>query len=248
MTEGAESVPPDTEHRRGSVRSRLTSRSFTFGCLLLGGLLAIVGSAQPWWRAVGGDAQVAFKGTEATGGLSQALAVVTLAGTLLVLVLRSRGRRVVAVALAATGLGVVVAGALRLRPTGDAVRTRMREVSLIDQYALTATPWPWVFAAGGALVVLGAVALLFGAPTWAVTATRFERDTPEPTESVADPSGIWKAQDAGLDPTDLHPDVHEGRTGDTMVTDSHCDSEIPSPHRGRGQPESGPQGRTPSPG
>jgi uncharacterized membrane protein (TIGR02234 family) len=204
--------------------------------LLLGGLLAVVATAQPWWRAAGGGAQVSFKGTEATTGLSQALAVVTLAGTLLVLVLRARGRRVVAVLLGAVGVGMALVGALRLRPGSDAVRTKMREVSLIDQYALSATLWPWAFAAAGVVVVVGAAALLVGAPHWTSTATRFERPTSESRhpdalgEASEDPAALWKALDAGIDPTSWpahsqdepspHPDVHLEEARDTMVANT----------------------------
>ena len=48
-------------------------------------------------------------------------------------------------------------GALRVRPSADAVRTQVREVSLADQFALTGTAWPWVYAAAGVLVLAGAV-------------------------------------------------------------------------------------------
>ncbi|MET1007701.1 MAG: Trp biosynthesis-associated membrane protein [Propionibacteriaceae bacterium] len=203
------------------------SRSVTFVCLLLGGLLAVVSSAQPWWRAAGTGAAVTFKGTEATGGLSQALAVVTLAGTLLVLVLKVRGRQVLAVLLVVAGLGVVIVGALRLRPTSEAVRDKIRTVSLIDQYALTSTAWPWVFAAAGVLGTIGAVTLFLGARHWPVRAERFERSGPTPLENVGDdPAGVWKALDAGLDPTTdaepsdtpipADPDVHNLGSGDTM--------------------------------
>jgi uncharacterized membrane protein (TIGR02234 family) len=223
---------------RPPLRARLTSRSSTFAALLLGGLLAVVSTAQPWWRALGSGAQVVFKGTEATGGLSQALAVVSLAGTLLVLVLRVRGRQVLAVLLGLTGAGIVLVGALRLRPTGDAVRTKLAEVSLISQYALTATAWPWVFALAGLLVVLGAVALLLGAPSWSVGAARFDRRTVDPLESVDDdPAALWKAQDAGLDPTSGpegspddrpgDPNVQIGDPGDTMVPNKREDHQRP---------------------
>jgi uncharacterized membrane protein (TIGR02234 family) len=221
-----------TGPERPTPVSRLTSRSTTFALLLLGGLAAVVSTAQPWWRAEGGGAKVAFTGTEATGGLSQALAVVCLAGSLLVLVLRVRGRRVLAVLLALAGLGVLLVGALRRRPTGDAVRTKLAEVSLINQYAVSPTLWPWVFAAAGAVLTAGAVALLVGAPSWAATAGRFDRRAAvDPlATAVDDPAGIWKAQDAGLDPTAgpdeqppvaaCDPDVQIDDPGDTMVANS----------------------------
>lgn len=227
--------------------ARLSSRATTFALLLLGGLLAVVATAQPWWRAVGGGSQVTFTGTQSTGGLSQALAVVALAGTLLVLVLRVTGRRLVAGILAAVGLGLVLVGALRSRPSGDAVRTRMREVTLLDQYAVSPTLWPWVFAVAGLILLSGAAALAVGAPRWFATAARFERPGPDGARPAADdPHAIWKALDAGLDPTappDADgataappPDVQIGGSGDTMVANT---DEQPPARQQSGRPERG---------
>jgi uncharacterized membrane protein (TIGR02234 family) len=220
------------------------------GSLLLGGLLGLVATAQPWWRAAGEGAQVAFPGTEATRGLSQALAVVCLAGVLLVLVLKVSGRRLLAVLLGLVALGQVLVGALRLRPTSDAVRTKIREVSLVDQYALTPTPWPWVYALAGLVVLCGAVSLLLGARAWAVSAGRFERAVPGPAEVTSDdPAAIWKALDAGLDPTTTpnedqapatgDPDVRFAGAGDTMVANDGRFDPLPSAPHQSGQKLSG---------
>ena len=99
-------------------------------------MLALVAGSRAWWRAAGTGVSVAFTGTEATGGLAQALALVALAGVLLALVLRSRGRRVLGVLLVLAGAGAVVLGLLRPRPASGAVRTRVLEVSLADSFAL----------------------------------------------------------------------------------------------------------------
>lgn len=225
-TPGAGSGP-----RTRTARS-WASRPVTLGWLLLGGLVAVVASAQPWWRASGTDAQVAFTGAEATGGLSQALAVVTLAGSLLVLVLKLVGRRVLGVLLAVAGMSQTVVGLLRQQPSGETVRSRIREVSLADQYALSPTLWPWVTALAGVLVILGATALLVGSASWTTTRSRFEREALQPQDVVAadDPAGLWKAMDAGLDPTDperqdtpddTDPDVHNESPGDTMGANRH---------------------------
>ncbi|HEX3206571.1 MAG TPA: Trp biosynthesis-associated membrane protein, partial [Propionibacteriaceae bacterium] len=146
----------------------MRSRALAFGCLLLGGGLALVGSAQPWWRAVGEGVAVKFSGTQATGGLSQALAIVALAGTLLMLALRTRGRRVIGALLLLVGAGIAVVGGLRLQPSADAVRSQVREVSLADAFQVSATAWPWVFALSGVLVVAGAVLTMTTAGTWPI--------------------------------------------------------------------------------
>ena len=121
----------------------MRSRALAFGCLLTGGALALVGSAQPWWCATGGAFALSLSGTQATGGLSQALALVALAGTLLMLALRTRGRRVIGALLLLVGVGLAVVGGLGLQPSADAVGSEGRAVSLGDTFQLSATAWPW---------------------------------------------------------------------------------------------------------
>jgi len=144
----------------------MRSRALAFGCLLSGGALALIASAQPWWRATGDGLAVTFTGTQATAGLSQALAIVALAGTLLMLALRARGRRVVGALLAVLGLGIGLAGGLRLQPSADAVRSQVREVSLVDAFRLSTTAWPWIFALSGVLIVVGAIVTMITAGSW----------------------------------------------------------------------------------
>lgn len=197
----------------------LASRGAALGALLGGAGLGLVAAAQPWWRAAAEGAAVGFTGSEVTGGLAQALAGVTLAGTLLALALRVRGRRVLAVLLAAVGVGMVATGALRASPAAEAVRGRVRQVSLTDQFALTVTAWPWAYAAAGLLVLAGAVLLGAGALRWQDRAGRFDRAASSggsppgsiPADLGDDPAGAWRRLDAGEDPTadppTGHPDV-----------------------------------------
>jgi uncharacterized membrane protein (TIGR02234 family) len=202
----------------------MKGRASALALLLAGGALALVASAQPWWRAIGDGVSVGFTGSEATAGLSQALAVVVLAGALLILVLGVRGRRIVGGLLIAAGLGVVLLGGLRIRPSAEAVRTQVREVSLADQFALTGTAWPWVYAAAGLLVIAGAASVIINASRWRPSAARFERGSRTgPTYGAADPADVWRALDAGEDPTieagggaGDDPDVRKRPTGDTM--------------------------------
>lgn len=192
-------------------------RSLAYAGLVLGGGLAAITAAQPWFRAVGQDVAVAITGVQSTAGLSQALAVVTLAGALLVLVLQARGRRLVAVLLGLVGASIVLVGVLRVEPSSEAVLTQVREVSLADQFALNPTPWAWVYAVAGALVVAGAVLTATTAHRWPTRVDRFARD-PAPARPVAvtdEPADVWKALDAGMDPT-VDPDVRHPVPGDTM--------------------------------
>lgn len=190
-------------------------RPLALGFLAAGGLLGVVAAAQPWWRATGDGVAVAFSGTEATAGLSQALAVVVLAGWVLILVLRARGRRVLAAVLTLAGVGMLVTGVWRPRPSTAAVLTQVREVSLIDQFALAGTPWPWIYACAGLLVTAAAVLVVHTAARWP-SVDRFERTGPAApaVSSDADPADVWRAMDAGVDPTSL--DVREDTRGDRM--------------------------------
>jgi uncharacterized membrane protein (TIGR02234 family) len=212
----------------------VTRRSGVFALLALGGLLALVGSAQPWWRAVAEGTSVSFSGTEASGGLSQALGVVALAGLLLALTLRAVGRRVLAVLLGLTGLGMALVGSLRLQPSPDAVRTRVRQVSLVDQFSLTTTVWPWLYVVAGVVVLAAALLLWVGAPRWPERPSRFARpgteavpvaaDATAALDLEADPTRAWQALDRGLDPTApadpdpavRDPDVQNVARRDTM--------------------------------
>ncbi|MCW2812220.1 MAG: hypothetical protein JWP61_2678, partial [Friedmanniella sp.] len=162
----------------------MRSRPLAYAGLLLGGALAVVASAQPWWRAVGEGIAVRFSGTEVTGGLSQALAVVVLAGALLSLALRARGRRLLGGLLALAGVGLVLVGAVRSRPSAETVRTQVRTVSLADQFALVATVWPALYLAAGVLVLAGAAVMASRAPRWASRADRYRRAA-EPAHAVA---------------------------------------------------------------
>jgi uncharacterized membrane protein (TIGR02234 family) len=209
---------------------------------VLAGVAGLFGSAQPWFRATGDTAApegaITFSAAEATGGLTQALASVVLAGVLLTLVLAVRGRRVLAVLLAATGIGMVLVAALRLPPSAAAVRSRFRQVSLADSYLLDGTGWPWVYGVAGALVVAGAVLLWIGSPGWRRRTSRYEpaaaagaaadpaasraTGTVNPTAVPDDPAGAWRALDAGLDPTDdgaepPRPDHESTATSDPDV-------------------------------
>lgn len=206
---------PDPAAAARTRATRLRSRALLPG--LLGAVLALVSGAQPWWRATGEGVAVTFTGTESTAGLSQALGVVALAGLLLVLVLRTRGRRVVGVLLTLTGLGIVGVGALRQRPSATTVRNQVREVSLADSFELAASVWSYAYAGTGLLVLVCGLTTLLTAGRWPARVDRFSRSAERAAGTTADddPAEVWRAQDAGLDPTS-GPDVRIAGPHDTM--------------------------------
>ena len=209
-------------------------RSLALGGLAVGAVLALVAGSGAWWRAAGTGVSVAFTGTEATGGLAQALALVALAGVLLALVLRSRGRRVLGVLLTLAGVGAVVLGLLRPRPASGAVRTRVLEVSLADSFALTGTAWPYAYALAGLLVGAAALLMALTAARWPSRAARFERAGAGEVPGAGvladarrddDPAALWRLLDAGVDPTTTaEPAPGETAPGETgRPTDEQTD-------------------------
>jgi hypothetical protein len=178
----------------------LSSRSVSLTGLLAGGLLGLVAAGQAWWRAVGSGVSVSLSGSAATGGLATALAVVVPAGVLLVLTLGTRGRRAVGVLVALAGIGMLVTGAFRSRPTAATVRDKMAAVSLIDSFTLHATAWGSLYAAAGALVAGAALLLVLTAGSWPLRTARFDRRTAA-VDLAEDPAQAWRALDAGVDPT-----------------------------------------------
>jgi uncharacterized membrane protein (TIGR02234 family) len=200
------------------------SRGVAFAGLLAGGLLGLLAGSRPWWRAEGSGASVAFTGNEASGGLTWALPAVVLAGELLALVLRARGRRVVAVLVGLAGVGMVITGLLRSAPTAEGVRTRLAQVSLVDAFTLTPTAWPWVFAGAGLLATTGAAVMFGFATRWPVRSTRFERASATGALDPADDAtAAWQALDAGEDPT-VDPRVQSDVSGDTMEIQGGSDT------------------------
>ena len=180
----------------------MTSRSLTFALLLAGAGLALVAGSQSWSRATSGPVSVAFTGNQVTGGLAQTLALTVLAGTLLMLVLRVRGRRAVGALLGLLGVGLVLVGVLRQAPSVTLVRQQVLDISLLDTVALRSTVWPWVYAGAGALVIAGGGLTMLRSGRWPGRTDRFRRDAaPVRAVSPDDPAGLWKAMDAGLDPT-----------------------------------------------
>lgn len=173
----------------------MKSRAIAFALLIGGAVLMLVTASLPWYEA-GGVAT--FSGADSTGGLAQALALVVLPGVLLMLVLRRTGRRVVAGLVAVIGLAAAALLPWQ-RPSAGEVIAELRKQTLEDSYRLTATGAGIGYALAALLVVAGAVLVLLRAPHWPQRTARFER--PSSTPPSDDPAAIWKAIDAGEDPT-----------------------------------------------
>jgi uncharacterized membrane protein (TIGR02234 family) len=138
----------------------------------------------------------------------------------LLLALRTRGRRIIGALLALIGVGLAMVGGLGLRPSADAFGSQLRQVSLAE--TLSATVWPWIFVGSGVLITIGAVLTMITAGTWPSRSDRFRPGSGKSEGPASDdPAELWKAMDAGLDPTTdaakvPYPNVHNREPGDTM--------------------------------
>jgi hypothetical protein len=157
----------------------MSRRPLALGLLLGGSLLTV---ATSWADSRAGQ------------NLPQALALVALVGSVLILVLRVRGRRVAGLLLAVDGLMMALAAAIQ---SGTAVS------------ALVA------YAFGGLLVTSGGLSTMIAGARWSAAADRFERSRAATLAGTDNPADLWRAMDAGLDPT-ADPDVRKGDSGDTM--------------------------------
>jgi hypothetical protein len=86
------------------------------------------------------------------------------------------------------------------------VLTELRKHSLADSYQLHATGGSIAYAICWLAVLAGAAIVLVRAQHWPQRASRFERTAPQaviPTDPDEEPdtAAIWKAIDAGQDPT-----------------------------------------------
>lgn len=170
---------------------------------LAGGALAAVAGTNDWARA-GGDAAGVSVRAAATGSeaapLVVALALVALASWGVVLVLRGRVRRVVAVVGGLAALGAVVA---TLTATGSARRVAVAAVvakgATGDAHA-DLTAWPFAAVAGGLLCLAAFAVAVVRATGWPAMGSKYDAPTAR-TQQPASDQDLWRALDEGRDPT-----------------------------------------------
>ncbi|MEV6697641.1 TIGR02234 family membrane protein [Streptomyces sp. NPDC051453] len=204
----AGTASPETAAARNGRRS--LAAALLFGAV--GAAVALLSSRQEWASGSatvpGGSFPLAAKGSDVTG-VPAALAIVGLAALVAVFAVRRAGRTLVAGLLALSGAGAVVAAVLG---AGDSAALDEKAAEVSGNTAATIgslghTVWPYVGAAGGALILLaGLLALRYGR-SWPSMGGRYERDgTPRPRKAARTvdperPEELWKALDRGEDPT-----------------------------------------------
>ncbi|MBP2049005.1 putative membrane protein (TIGR02234 family) [Streptomyces griseochromogenes] len=204
-------VPHPPSEAAAPVRSGRRSLAVALLCGALGAAVTLLATRQRWAdgtaTVAGGALPLTAKGSDVTG-VPAALAIVGLAALVAVFAVRRAGRLVVAGLLALSGAGIVVAALAGARD-GSALDEKAAQATgdtSATVTALTHTGWPYVAAAGGALILLaGLLALRYGR-LWPAMSGRYERGADRPRRKARPvdperPEEIWKALDRGEDPT-----------------------------------------------
>ncbi|MFI6488088.1 TIGR02234 family membrane protein [Streptomyces sp. NPDC050564] len=208
-------VPHPRSEAAGPARSGRRSLAVALLAGALGAAVALLSTRQSWSEGTatvaGGAFPLTAKGSDVTG-VPAALAIVGLAALVAVFAVRSSGRLLVSALLALSGAGTVVAAVLGARDSSalDEKAAAASGNTAATADALSHTAWPYVTAAGGALILLaGLLALRYGR-LWPAMSGRYERDgTPRPRKAKPvdpdRPEDLWKALDRGEDPTGPDP-------------------------------------------
>jgi hypothetical protein len=200
--------------------------------LALSGLTALVVAQATWVHVLarqraGGQATVVsldLPGTQAAP-LVIPLAVIALAGALGLVATRGAARRVVGVALALAGAGLVVAASVAAASPRTAAAGALSQQAL-DGAATAAASytvswwWPTLAAVGGIVVLTAGGGAVARAGHWPSMGARFDL----PTAAAGDtsrPVDAWTAMDRGQDPT-----VEPG-SDPPGIGPNRSDSEVP---------------------
>ncbi|GAA2352832.1 TIGR02234 family membrane protein [Streptomyces violaceusniger] len=221
----AAAVPqPRAEHEPSApaARGRRSSLAIALLAGALGAALVLLATSRKWAEGTASVAQGSLpqsaNGDDITG-LPGALAVVGLAALVAVFAVRRLGRAVVAALLALSGAGIVISSALGASDKA-ALEEKASKVSGLTHspiHDVAYTPWPWVAAAGGVLLLLAGVLALGYGRHWPAMSGRYERAGTAGTVGTAGrgrtrrgaaasdpdrPEELWQALDRGEDPTE----------------------------------------------
>jgi uncharacterized membrane protein (TIGR02234 family) len=166
-----------------------------------GAALATVGAGRPWAEATTtaqGARTVAATGTDVAAA-ALPLALVALASWGAVLVLRRRGRRVVAVLGLVASIG---AAAAVVAAAGDAGDVASRMLGGASDIEVATTAWPAVTVAGAVVAALAFAVALARAPVWPEMSSRYDSPAGQGQERAdLTDAELWRALDEGHDPT-----------------------------------------------
>jgi hypothetical protein len=175
-----------------------------FGPVLLAGLataaLTAVSAGKPWFSVSGGDGLPGVRAADRAADmpLALALSLVVLAGWGVVLVTRGRVRRAMAGVGLLAALGVVACVVAAPFSLPDQVRENLPGGS--SGTSVSPTGWYVTAAIAATLALVVLVLAWWLAPRWPTMSSRY--DAPATQAAETSDTDLWKALDAGHDPTD----------------------------------------------
>jgi hypothetical protein len=187
----------------GTIRRRDRSYGPTVLAGLAGaGLTAVAGSRV--WATTEGDAAGITVEASVTGAESQPLvaaaALVALAAWGVVLVMRGRLRRPVAVVGLLASVGALLSVVLGYSAAqDDAVAAAVARGASGDSFETTLSAWYYLSALGALAATAAFVVAVARAPRWPTMGSKY--DAPAARPAPASDEDMWRALDEGRDPT-----------------------------------------------
>jgi uncharacterized membrane protein (TIGR02234 family) len=169
------------------------------GCVL-GGAVALFAVGRVWLHYTvprNGLADLRATATgHATAGAAGTLALVVLAGVVVLPATRGLGRRVAGVLIALAGLGIGYVAVLTIASTTD-------QLDAPDASTYTdgrATAWPWIALVAGVVAIATGVFAALASGGWPAMGRRYEPGGAAKQRPATETS-IWDRLDEGDDPT-----------------------------------------------
>ncbi|MGL5808793.1 MAG: Trp biosynthesis-associated membrane protein [Nocardioides sp.] len=174
------------------------ARTMAIGLLATGAV--VLAAHRPWLRVQESTDPARLIATGAPASVS-ALAWVSLAAWGAFLVTRGRFRRTQAILAGATALGIVVVAVRYGAGVDSLVRAGGADEALPAPRA-EAGPWWWLCALASLIAAAVAAVAWRKAPGWPEMSGRYDRAGAPSQPDLASPIDVWRALDAGRDPTD----------------------------------------------
>jgi len=187
------------------VADRDRSYGVTVVVGLAGAVLTAVAGTRPWARAATGDAagidvDAAVRGSD-SAPLVAALALVGLAAWGVLLVLRGRMRRVIAMTGSVACLGALLAVVDAFDGAQNDALASLRDRGAAGDVAVASlTAWYYVAGVAALTAALAFAVAVWKAPHWPEMGTRYDAPSTQASVPVTD-EDMWRALDHGHDPT-----------------------------------------------
>ena len=195
MSSTTESVPAPTTTQPG----RRGLGVAVTGCVL-GGAVALFAVGRVWLHYTVPRTGLADLRASATGhttaGAAGTLALVVLAGVVVLPATRGLGRRIAGALIALAGLGIGYLAVLTIAFTTD--QLDVPEASTYTDGR--ATPWPWIALVAGVVAVATGVFAAVASGGWPAMGRRYE-SAGAAKRGPATETSIWDRLDEGDDPT-----------------------------------------------